>query len=319
VVAGVVGALSLARAPAQPPLTKVVFLTNYVFQGRHAPFFVGVEKGFYRNAGIDLSVSPASGSAFVIAAVESGKADYGMAETAPLVQAIGHGAQVKAFAVFMDVTTSGLASLAPFPAPDRIVDRTVAASLTDSARVILPIIFTRARLDPGRIKWLTADPSVYASLLLAGRTDLVTASSDGDMPALQRVASPRGKAVYFSSFASWGYDVFGYLLLARAERLAANANAARAFAAATAQAVGYALDHPEETARTMVRHNPMLDYDTVLAQWRASRQAIDTPFVKAHGYGVATPDRVERSIAMVKQAFRIDAPLTAKDVYADVK
>ena len=270
--AGVALAFSLAGPSAQPPLTRVVFLTNYVFQGRHAPFFVGIDKGFYRSAGIDLNVSPASGSAFVIAAVESGKADYGMAETAPLVQAIGQGARVKAFAVFMDLTTSGLASLAPFAAPETIVDRTVAASLTDSARVILPIVFTRARLDPGRIKWLAADPSVYASLLLA-----------------------------------------------RAERLTANASAARAFKAATAQAVRYALDHPEETARVMVRHNPMLDYDTVLAQWRASMQAIDTPFVNAHGYGVATPDRVERSIAMVKQAFKIDAPLTANDVYVDVK
>jgi NitT/TauT family transport system substrate-binding protein len=69
---------------------KIVFLTNYVFLGRHAPFFVGLEKGFYREAGFDISISPSTGSGFVIAALEGGKADFGIAKR-PVVQSIGKG------------------------------------------------------------------------------------------------------------------------------------------------------------------------------------------------------------------------------------
>ena len=32
-----------AGAPADKPLKKVTFLTNYVFHGRHSPFFVGLQ------------------------------------------------------------------------------------------------------------------------------------------------------------------------------------------------------------------------------------------------------------------------------------
>lgn len=300
-----------------PPLKRIVFLTNYVFLGRHAPFFVGVQKGFYRDAGFDVSISPASGSAFVVSALEAGKADYGIAEAASVVQAVGKGATVKAFGVFMDDSTSGLASFAAYPTPQSIVGKTVAASVTDSARVILPIVFKRAGLDPSAIAWVTADPSIYFSLLLSGRADLVTASIDSDVVALQRVAASRAKAVSFSPFASWGYDVFGYFLVTRADRLTAAPADARAFAAATAKAVAYALEHPEEAARVLSQHSPALDLDTALAQWRASMKAIDTPFVRQRGYGHAAPDRLQRTIDLVRQTFAMDRALKPSDIYAD--
>ncbi|MBN9447955.1 MAG: ABC transporter substrate-binding protein, partial [Bosea sp.] len=58
-----------ARAQA-PAMKKITFLTNYVYNGRHAPFFVGRDKGFYKEAGFDIDIAPATGSGFVIAAVD---------------------------------------------------------------------------------------------------------------------------------------------------------------------------------------------------------------------------------------------------------
>lgn len=308
---------SAARVRAEKPLKKVVFLTNYVFHGRHSPYFVGLDKGFYREAGFDVQISPATGSGFVVSALEGGKTDYGMAESTSVVQAIAKGAKVRGFGVFMDVTTSGLASLTPHPTPESLAGKTIAASLTDSARVILPIIFNLKGLDPSSLKWQAADPGVYFSLLLEGKVDLFTASIDGDVPALMRVATPQGKKVYFSSFADWGYDVFGYFLVTTADKIAKNPEEVKAFASATVKAVNYSMDHPEETARIMVKYNPTLDYNTTLAQWSQSIKAISTAYVKQHGYGVATTDRVQRTIDLVRQAFKLDVRLAPSDVYAD--
>src|SRR5262249_5843676 len=100
-------ALGVSPAPVHaqtPALKKVTFLTNYTFHGRHSPFFVGLEKGYYRDAGFDIDIQPATGSGFVITAVDSGKADYGMAEAASVVQAAAKGAKVKSFMVFTDIS-----------------------------------------------------------------------------------------------------------------------------------------------------------------------------------------------------------------------
>jgi len=303
-------------AAGEKPLRKVTFLTNYVFHGRHSPYFVGVEKGYYKEVGLDVQISPSTGSGFVVAALEGGKADYGMAESTSVVQGIAKGAKVKGFAVFMDITTSGLASLTPYPTPQSLAGKTIAASLTDSARVILPIIFNLKGLDASSIKWQAADPGIYFSLLLENKVDLFTASIDGDVPALTRVATPQGKTVYFSSFSDWGYDVFGYFLVANTEKIASNPEEVKAFAAATAKAVKYCMEHPEETAQIMVKYNPTLNYDTTLAQWRQSIKALDTAYVKQHGYGIATTQRVQRTIDLVKQAFKLEVRLAPSDVYA---
>ena len=55
--------------PADKPLKKVLFLTNYVFHGRHSPYFVGLDKGFYKEAGFDVQIAPATGSGFVVSAL----------------------------------------------------------------------------------------------------------------------------------------------------------------------------------------------------------------------------------------------------------
>ncbi len=302
--------------PAEKPLKKVLFLTNYVFHGRHSPYFVGLDKGFYKEAGFDVQISPATGSGFVVSALEGGKADYGMAESTSVVHAVAKGAKVRGFGVFMDVTTSGLASLTPYPTPQSLAGKTIAASLTDSARVILPIIFNLKGVDPSSVKWQAADPGVYFSLLLEKKVDLFTASIDGDVPALMRVATPQGKTVHFASFADWGYDVFGYFLVTTADKIASQPDEVKAFASATVKAVKYSLEHPEETAQIMVKYNPTLDYNTTLAQWRQSIKAINTAYVKQNGYGVATPERLQRTIDLVRQAFKVEAALTPGDVYA---
>src|SRR3546814_4371777 len=69
-----------AQQPSSQDLTEITFLTNYAFHGRHSPFFVGLEKGFYAEEGFDITIQPATGSGFVITALDGGQADYGMAD-----------------------------------------------------------------------------------------------------------------------------------------------------------------------------------------------------------------------------------------------
>jgi NitT/TauT family transport system substrate-binding protein len=306
-----------AGAQSVPAPKKITFLTNYVFHGRHSPFFVGLDKGFYKEAGFDIDIQPATGSGFVVAALDGGKADYGMADSTSVVQAIAKGAKIKAFGVFMDITTNGLASFHDYAKPEMVLGKPVAAALTDSIRTILPIVLSLNKLDPSKIVWQTADPSTYAVLLMTGQVDLVTATLDGDVPAWNRLAAAQGKGeIKFSSFADWGYDVFGYFLCTQGDRVAQHPDEVKAFAAATVKSVAYAVAHPEETAQIMVKYNPTLNEALTLAQWRQAIKGIETPYVKTNGYGIATTDRVERTIGFVKQAFKVEAPIMPDQVYA---
>lgn len=323
-VAAAFAALAIAALPVAasaqdaPALKKITFLTNYVFNGRHAPFFVGLEKGFYKDAGFDIKITPATGSGFVITAIDGGKADYGMADISAVAQGIAKGAKVKAFMVYTDITTNGLASLTPYPTPASVVGKKIAAGQTDSVRVILPIIFDANKLDPSTINWQAADPGVYFSLLLGGQVDLFTATSDGDMPALTKVAAQQGKSVSFSSFADWGYDIFGYVLVGSRDTVTKSPEEAERFAKATRKAVQYTIDHPDEAAAIMVKYNPTMNLDTVKSQLAGTIKSMQTPFVAKNGYGAATEDRLVRTISLVKKAMKLDADLKPDDLYVQL-
>ena len=310
---------SLPLASDAKALKKITFLTNYVYNGRHAPFFVGLEKGFYKEAGFDIDIKPATGSGFVITAIDGGKADYGMADVSSVVQGVAKGAKVKAFMVYTDITTNGFAALSPYPTPQSVVGKKIAAGQTDSVRVILPILFDMQGLDSSKINWQAADPSVYFSLLMTGRVDLITAGSDSDVPALRKIAEPQGKTVYFSSCAEWGYDIFGYVLLGAADALAKDPGEAKRFAEATKKAVEYSIANPDELAEIMIKHNPTMNLDVVKTQWAGTVESIKTPYVAENGYGAATPDRIERSIELTLKALKLDVKVSADDLYMQLQ
>lgn len=303
------------QASAAEGLKDIKFLTNYVFNGRHAPFFVGVEKGFYKEAGFNVEIAPATGSGFVITAIDAGQADYGMAGFSNVIQGLSKGAKLKSLMVYTDVTTSGLISLSQFPSPESVIDRTIGASQADSSRVVLPIIFEEHKLDTSRLKFLTADPGVYSSLLISGQVDMVTGTSDSDMPALTKLTAAQGKTAYFSSFRDWGYDDFGYVIVARDQTVAQNPDEAKRFVEATKKAVEYAIRHPEEAADIIVKANPQMNRETVFLQWSAAIKSIQTEYVAAHGYGNATPERIARAISLVSKALKIDIGLKPEQVF----
>jgi NitT/TauT family transport system substrate-binding protein len=308
---------TLASASAQTPnpLKKITVLTNYAFFGRHAPLFAGIEKGYFREAGFDVQMLPTTGSGFVNTAIDGNKADFALTDASVLVQSISKGAKITAFGVYLDVSVNGLASLQPIPTPESLIGRKIAAALTDSSRIVVPIVYSLKNLDASKLDWQAADPGTYFSLLLSGRVDVIAAAMDADRPALSKVAASQGKQVHFAAFADWGYDVFGIFLVTQSARIAARPDEVKAFAAAVVKSVKYAIANQDETARIMAQKNPTFDPEIVAAQWKASAIAIQTDYVRQNGYGVATMDRLQRTITLARTALRIETEVTPGQLF----
>ena len=150
---------SSAPVFAQGAPKNITVLANYTFHGRHSPFFVALDKGFFDQAGFKVDIQPATGSGFVISAIESGKADYGLADASTTVQAIAKGSKVKGFQVYMDISTNGLAAMTPLPTPESALGKSIALRRR-IRRVIYPIILKEGsrsgedQLDRGHARHL---------------------------------------------------------------------------------------------------------------------------------------------------------------------
>ena len=61
-VSGLLAAVLLAAAPARAE-DKVQFRLNWILYGFHTPFYLGLERGYYRDEGIDLTIGEGQGYA----------------------------------------------------------------------------------------------------------------------------------------------------------------------------------------------------------------------------------------------------------------
>src|SRR5207245_1496510 len=67
-------------------------ITDFGFNGRHAYYYVALEKGYYKAEGLNVNILRGQGSIDAVKKVASGAADIGFADAGALVLARGNAA-----------------------------------------------------------------------------------------------------------------------------------------------------------------------------------------------------------------------------------
>src|ERR1700761_2255693 len=101
----------LMSAPASA-LDKVSFRLNWYWGGAHAPFQLGLERGYYRDEGIDLTINEGRGSVSTAQGVAAGTDDFGFADSSSLMLLASKGADIKTIMTIHGRSVFGLTSLA---------------------------------------------------------------------------------------------------------------------------------------------------------------------------------------------------------------
>lgn len=63
----------------------VTFVTDFGFNGRHAYYYVALEKGYYKDAGINVKIVRGQGSSDAVKQVAAGAAQIGFADTSAVI------------------------------------------------------------------------------------------------------------------------------------------------------------------------------------------------------------------------------------------
>ncbi len=104
-VAIVVAATMLCAGTAQgQPKDKVVLMLNWYLYSEHAPFFLGKERGFYDQEGIDLDIQEGRGSGVTVQAVAANTATFGYVDVPTMIKAAAKGAPVKSVGVALQLS-----------------------------------------------------------------------------------------------------------------------------------------------------------------------------------------------------------------------
>jgi len=145
-------ACALAAPVAAQTKDKVVLVLNWYTYSEHAPFYLGKERDYFDQEGIDLDIQEGRGSGVTVQAVAAGTATFGYADVPTMIKAASKGAPVIAVGVALQTSPMSVMGFADknIRKPEDIKGKTVAVTPGDSMSQIWPLFLKKTNLKECR-------------------------------------------------------------------------------------------------------------------------------------------------------------------------
>ena len=316
-LAGVVGDVGRAQAQA-PKLTDITFSLDFIVLGRHAPFFVAIEKGFFREEGLNVNIISAKGTAHGIQNVESGLAQIGFIDVASLVVARAEGSTVKVASVIYQKAPFCFFSLDPGANVTKLKDfegLRVGSNTGSYISNIARAMMRKEGLDPSKLSVESIEPSARIAMLATRKIPAIDFFII-TKPAMERAVKD-AKVVTFL-FADHGLDLYSNGIGAKELFLKENPEVMKAFVRAALRGYQYAFKHPAEAAELIQKHAKALNNEITVDELKIVEELTVTPEVKQSGIGSFTTARMQSSVAWMVEngGFPKEKAPKVGDVYA---
>jgi NitT/TauT family transport system substrate-binding protein len=253
-IAAALCALAAAPAFAQGK-EKVVLLLNWYVYSEHAPFFLGKERGYFDQEGIDLDIQEGRGSGVTVQAVAAGTANFGYADVATMIKAASKGAPVTAVGVALQTSPMSVMGFAErnIRKPADIKGKTVAVTPGDSMSQVWPLFLKKTGLKDSDFKTVSGDAQTKLNAVINNQADLLLGYVMDQAIKLQDATH---KQVHPIRFADHGVNMVSSGIIVQKDFLKAKPDLVKRFLRAATKSMEEAAKHPEAAVDAMLKANP---------------------------------------------------------------
>ena len=304
--------LVLGLAPAAPA-GEMIFNLDWVVFGRHAPYYVALEKGYYKDAGLDIKIVRGYGSADAINKITTGQATFAFGDVGSLIIARSKGAQMKLVAMIYGKSPFVIFSLADakIAKPKDLEGKSIAAPTFDSPRNMFPVFARAAGIDASKVKWVTVDGAQKDPMLFAKRVDAIT-NFAVDAPVHLRRAKEQNVGLNIMKWADYGFELYSNGILVSDELIRSKPEAVKGFVQATIKGLRYAFDRPDEAVALILKHHPTLDREVARAELDIVKDMVMTEDATKMGIGWINEKTMQTSVDAVAEVFKVEkSPLAS--------
>jgi len=237
----------------QQALEPVTLQLKWLHQFQFAGYIAAKEKGFYRDAGLDVSIQPRTPDIKVIDEVIKGHAQYGIGGMG-ILSHYANGVPIKALAaifqhdalVFLSKADSGIVS------PYEIAGKRVMFDATTGNDAVLMVLLDDAGISLNDITVVPQDFGIES--IINGQVDVMSAYITSQPFEFRQ----QGEEVNIINPHNYGFDFYGDLLFTSVKELKNHPGRAERMLEASLKGWHYALEHPEEIIQ-IIKNN----YDSV--------------------------------------------------------
>jgi NitT/TauT family transport system substrate-binding protein len=241
-------AAALAALAAAPALAEddVRLRLNWMYYGSHAGFALGLDRGYYDDAGIDLEIRSGNGSSSAHRLVANGDSHFAYGSCGALVTLASQGAPIVSVGV-IDATGTEAVLVRPDAGVSSIDDlkgKTLLTTANAGVNTFFPIVLSNAGLTEADVRIVNVPDGALVSSYLQGSGEAVGMLGGLDDKPAEIRANGGDDPVAFP-YSDFGVNQVGYCISTHTDTVANNPDLVQRFMDATIRAYEAAEAEPD--------------------------------------------------------------------------
>ncbi len=293
---------------------KIKVALNWFPVGDHAAYWVALEKGYFSDRGLDVTLENSKGSGDSSAKVDTGAADVGLADSGVVIASRARGTTIKIVGMVFDKTPLNIFSSKENPVtnPKDLEGKTIGAPPGDGQRQVWPAFAKANNIDESKVTWVNIEPAAKIAALAEKRVDTVADYTTG-LPLYEK---PMGQGnVVMMPWSEHGFDMYSMSIIASDKTMTERPEALKKFLEAAYMGWRDVMANPDEAMAIFKKRVPEIDEVLIGANLRMGLQLMDTERYRENGIGWIEEEKMCTSVDLVNTYMGLPKEVSCQEVF----
>ena len=296
-----------AKEAETAPLDHVTYMTGVGAVGRDSFVWVAREKGWFKEAGIEVDIQKGAGNTPNLTALKSHQAQFAAMDFsgAEILAGQGKFTEWRAIAAVHQQTLVSIMTTKDtgITTPSALKGKTIATASGSVSELLFPAYAKLAGLDATTVKMQGTQTTALNGLMAKRQVDAVSTF----LLSRKALETATKKEVVVMPYSDYLKNLYGNVLVTRSDLLTGDRDLVKRFTDAALKGLAYSLDNPDEAAAILNKAEPTAAVPAAVGEIKAMKQ-YSTPV------GKLDQQRVAAGIAELVSTGLMPAGLTPAQV-----
>lgn len=308
-----------AAAAAQAD-TKIRLVLNWKYEGPQGMFFLAQDRGYFKQAGLDVTFDQGNGSGAAVPQVANGAYDMGFGDINALIELAAKKPDEAPIGVFMLYNrppfTVAVKADSPIKTPSDFVGRKLGGAANDGALKLFPALCATAKIDCAKVEIVNMQPSLREQMLMQGQVDGVFGYVTTIRFSARLTGVDPDKDLRFIKFGDYGMDLYSNAIIVSRKFMKEHPEAVRGFLAALNRGIKDAIADPQAAIDAVAAREPLIKPAIERARLDATlADEMTHPEIAKIGIGDISDDRMAKAIDILVKAKELPRTPQVTDIF----
>jgi NitT/TauT family transport system substrate-binding protein len=292
---------------------------NWKYQGPQGWFFLAEDRGYFKEAGLDVVMDQGNGSGAGVPLVANGTYDVAFGDINALIELAAKKPDDAPIAVYVMYNrppfTIAVKADSPIKTPKDFEGKTLGGAANDGALKLFPAFCKIAKIDCTKVNITNMQPNLREQMLMQGQVDGVFGYVNTIRFSAKLIGVDDSKIRYIN-YGDYGMDLYSNALIVSKKLAKENPAAVKGLIVAINKGLKDALKDPDAAVAAVAKREPLIKIPVERERFDATiKDEMNHPEIAKIGLGAVDMDRLKRSIDILVDANKLPRTPAVSDIF----